>query len=414
MKKTLFFLCIFFLSTGFAFAQRKTIVVGPNEKVKSILEAVANAAEFDTIRVKHAVYREGNISLNKPVVLIGENLPVLDGQKKYEVISVRSDNVVIKGFKIERCGLSSLDDIAGVKIYKRQHVTVQDNVLEDNFFGIYFQAAKNCIAKNNKITAYGKGEQEIGNGVHAWKCDSLQIIANTITGHRDGIYLEFVTHSLMWRNISVKNIRYGLHFMFSNNDTYITNIFDNNGSGVAVMYSHHVKMFNNYFQNNWGEAAYGLLLKEITDSHIEGNHFNNNTSGIDMDGASRIEVLKNVFSANGWAMQIQANCMDVSVQRNNFLGNTFDVGTNGTLVLNSFKYNYWDKYEGYDLNRDKIGDIPYRPVSMFSMIVVQNPTTMVLFRSFMVTLLDKTEKILPSLTPENLKDEFPLMKQLPL
>ena len=96
------------------------------------------------------------------------------------------------------------------------------------------------------------------------------------------------------------------------------------------------------------------------------------------------------------------------------MNNTFDVGTNGSLVLNTFNHNYWDKYEGYDLNKDKIGDIPYRPVSMYSMIIEQNPSAMILFRSFMATLLDKTEKILPSLTPENLKDNEPLMKSLPL
>ena len=51
---------------------------------------------------------------------------------------------------------------------------------------------------------------------------------------------------------------------------------------------------------------------------------------------------------------------------------------------------------------------------MFSMIVERNPPVMILFRSFMVSLLDKTEKMLPSLTPENLKDNFPLVKAIKL
>jgi nitrous oxidase accessory protein len=90
------------------------------------------------------------------------------------------------------------------------------------------------------------------------------------------------------------------------------------------------------------------------------------------------------------------------------------VGTNGTLVMNSFDHNYWDKYEGYDLNRDNTGDVPYRPVSLYSMIVEKNPAAMMLYRSFMTTLLDKSEKILPTLTPENLKDNYPFMKPLHL
>ncbi|MGB5006763.1 MAG: nitrous oxide reductase family maturation protein NosD, partial [Ferruginibacter sp.] len=99
---------------------------------------------------------------------------------------------------------------------------------------------------------------------------------------------------------------------------------------------------------------------------------------------------------------------------NNFRNNTFDVGTNGSLVLNTFSKNFWDKYDGYDLNRDKLGDIPYRPVSLYAMIIEQNPPAMILFRSLMTALLDKTERILPSLTPENLQDKQPLMKPLPL
>jgi nitrous oxidase accessory protein len=180
------------------------------------------------------------------------------------------------------------------------------------------------------------------------------------------------------------------------------------------MFSKGVKMFNNYFRENWGDAAYGILLKEISDGIIQGNHFENNTSAIYAEGASRIEMYKNTFKNNGWAFKIQASCMDVTLEYNNFLGNTFDVGTNGSLVLNRFNNNYWDKYEGYDINNDGIGDVPYRPVSMYSMIVEKNPPAMILFHSLIVSMMDKSEKVIPSLTPENLKDEKPFMKALPL
>ncbi|MFN8338406.1 MAG: NosD domain-containing protein [Saprospiraceae bacterium] len=83
-------------------------------------------------------------------------------------------------------------------------------------------------------------------------------IGNQVKGHRDGIYFEFVTHSVIWRNISKQNVRYGLHFMFSNDDAYINNIFDGNGAGVAVMYTKNVTMYSNVFKNSTGDAAYGI------------------------------------------------------------------------------------------------------------------------------------------------------------
>jgi nitrous oxidase accessory protein len=157
-----------------------------------------------------------------------------------------------------------------------------------------------------------------------------------------------------------------------------------------------------------------LLLKDIIDSYIYGNKFVQNTSGIYMEGSNRIQFEKNVFKENGWAMKIQASCDQNEIKNNNFIGNTFDMGTNGSLVMNSFDKNYWDKYEGYDLNRDGIGDVPYHPLSLFSVLIENNPSAMLLFRSFMISLLDKSEKILPSITPDNFQDKTPLMKSIPL
>jgi nitrous oxidase accessory protein len=390
----------------------RTIRVGPNRMYKDITAGIEAAEDGDTVLVDAGHYKEGNLLITKSIVLTGMDYPVLDGEKKYEIISVKANRVVVNGFQIVHSGVSSLEDISGIKIYECRNVIIKNNILEDTFFGIYTQNGLNCIIENNILTATGKEEQQSGNGIHCWKSDSMRIIGNTVSGHRDGIYFEFVTNSIIWRNTSFQNLRYGLHFMFSHNNAYVTNIFQNNGAGVAVMYSHGVKMFNNYFLENWGDAAYGLLLKEITDSYIGGNHFEKNTSGIYMEGASRIEMEKNNFRGNGWAMKIQASCMDISVVKNNFIANTFDVSTNGSMVLNFFNNNYWDKYEGYDLNKDRIGDIPYRPVSLYSMIVEKNPPAMVLFRSFITSLMDKTEKILPGITPENLKDDHPMMRRL--
>ena len=192
--------------------------------------------------------------------------------------------------------------------------------------------------------------------------------------------------------------------------TILGNTFRNNGAGVAVMYSKKVIMENNHFEENWGPSAYGILLKEITDSYITHNTFLKNTVGIYMEGTSRMEIQKNTFKNNGWAIKVQASCDDNNFHHNNFHGNSFDVATNGTMMLNKFYNNYWDKYEGYDINKDGIGDVPYHPVSMYAMIVEQNPNTLILMRSFMVSLLDKAEKAIPSLTPENLVDDKPLIK----
>lgn len=399
----------------FSFALKaNTIHVGKNHPVKSVKKGIALAKAGDTLMVHGGWYKEGNIIIDKRIVFMGKDLPVLDGEKKHEVLSIKADSVVVDGFKIIKSAYATITDPCGIKVYNKSHVLIQNNVLEDNFFGIYLQNSQKCTIKNNRLIAHGLEEQELGNGIHCWKSNDILIIANRIDGHRDGIYFEFVYDSVVWRNICTNNIRYGLHFMFSHSNSYITNIFRNNGAGVSVMYTKNVKMFNNTFDQNWGPSAYGLLLKDISDSYIFNNKFNSNTSAIYIEGSSRVKIEKNQFNANGWAMQMQANSVDNEVVNNNFKGNTFDMGTNGSLVLNSFNNNFWDKYEGYDINKDEIGDVPYHPLSLFAVLIENNPSAMLLFRSFMITLLDKSEKVLPSITPDNFIDNKPLMKPLPL
>lgn len=388
--------------------------VGNGNAFTTITAALQVAQDGDSVIVHGGMYKEGNIVVARSISLIGLNRPVLDGQLKYEVVSIKASHVLFTGFKVQHSGYASLDDPGGIKVYDSQYVNIIDNELVDNFFGIYLQYSKHCIVKGNKIVASGVEEQQIGNGIHCWKSDSLQIVANTISGHRDGIYFEFVKGSIIWRNISTNNIRYGLHFMFSNDDAYITNLFRNNGAGVAVMFTKNVKMFNNTFEDSWGDAAHGMLLKEISDSYIFNNRFTGNTSGIYMEGTNRIIVEKNIFQDNGWGMKIQASCMDNTIRNNNFINNTFDISTNGSLVLNTFDGNYWDEYEGYDLDKDNVGDVPFRPLSLFSVLVEKNPPTMLLYRSFIVSLLDRSEKIIPTLTPDNFIDEVPLMHAIPL
>ncbi|MDX5437330.1 MAG: right-handed parallel beta-helix repeat-containing protein, partial [Pontibacter sp.] len=251
-----------------------------------------------------------------------------------------------------------------------------------------------------------------GNAIHLWYCDNAVISNNKVQGHRDGIYLEFVKDSEVKDNLSQNNLRYGLHFMFSDRNVYTHNIFRKNGAGVAVMYTRDIRMEHNTFEGNWGAAAYGLLLKEITNSVIYNNTFRRNTTGIYMESSNRLDIQHNDFDRNGWAIRLLSSCADDVFKLNNFTGNSFDVSTNGNSTLNKFENNYWDKYTGYDLNKDQLGDVPYRPVSLYSMLVERVPPSVMFMRSFMVDLMDNIEKVLPSFIPENLVDEQPMMSKI--
>jgi nitrous oxidase accessory protein len=412
MIRILIISCLLLIYNSHAYAKIWRVV--PGSSLSTIKAALELCSEGDTLRISPGVYKEGNLIIRKRVYLQGEKGVILDGERKHEVLTIVASGTMVEGIRIRHSGFSSLNDLAGIKLFQVRNVTIRNNIFEDTYFGIYCQNVTACRIERNSFLSYAENEITSGNGIHGWKSDSLEIIGNDIRGHRDGIYFEFVTESLIRNNHCEKNLRYGLHFMFSHNDTYINNTFIRNGAGVAVMYTKGVRMYNNRFLENWGNAAYGILMKDISDSEVRDNIFRSNTSAIFMEGSNRIQMHRNVFAANGWAIKMQASCGDIAVHHNNFIGNTFDVATNGSLVMNTYNFNFWDKYDGYDLNRDGKGDVPYRPVSMYSMIVERNPVTMMLFRSFMVSLLERAERIIPSLTPEQLKDEQPSMKPLTL
>ena len=121
---------------------------------------------------------------------------------------------------------------------------------------------------------------------------------------------------------------------------------------------------------------------------------------------------RNEFDRNGWAIRLLSSCIEDTFRLNNFTGNSFDISTNGTPTMNLFEHNYWDKYNGYDLDKNKVGDVPYRPVSLYSMLVEKVPPSVMFMRSFMVDLMDNIEKVLPSFIPESLIDEKPMMRKI--
>ncbi|HKL04087.1 MAG TPA: NosD domain-containing protein, partial [Cryomorphaceae bacterium] len=262
----------------------------------------------------------------------------------------------------------------------------------------------------NRIFGFFEDEASAGNAIHAWKCDSLSITNNRATRHRDGIYFEFVDNSVIARNTSKDNIRYGLHFMFSNDDSYEKNVFESNGAGVAVMFSHNIRMIGNTFVRNWGGASYGLLLKEISDGLIQGNVFVKNTIGILAEGANRLKLEMNTFKLNGTALDIKGNCLDNRIVQNDFIANTFDVVTNTKQNNNSFAENYWSTYTGYDRNKDGFGDVAFRPVNLFAKITHKVPSATFLLQSPFVKLIEMGEKIFPQFIPESLVDEKPRLK----
>jgi nitrous oxidase accessory protein len=378
-------------------------------EVSSIKAAVQMALPHDTIMVSSGTYLENTIKIDKPLILLGIDKPVIDGQFKEGILEITGDSVTVKGFILQNVGTSYTHDYAAIHIFRSKYFSILDNVLKNVFFGILSEKAHYGKIHNNIVSSNAEEEFNSGNGIHLWYCDNISIVGNHLSHLRDGIYFEFVSESNIANNVSRDNIRYGLHFMFSNNNDYYDNEFINNGAGVAVMFSKYINMKRNRFYKNWGSASFGLLLKEIYDAEIENNVFEENTIGINIEGSTRVNYKQNDFISNGWAIKIAGGCYANIFTYNNFLSNSFDLSYNSKMNDNRFSNNYWSSYSGYDLDKDGIGDVPYRPVKLFSYIVNRTPETIILLRSLFIDILNFSERVSPVFTPDDLVDASPKM-----
>lgn len=388
------------------------IRVCPQCSVSSVKQAILAAKKGDVIIIQKGIYKERNIVVNKPITITGENYPVIDGENKGQIFLIKSDSVTIKGLQIQNVGNSYVEDWAGIRVSISKNCVIENNKLFNTFFGIYLAKSENCMIRGNEVKGAAKTETEAGNAIHLWYCKKMLVENNQVTGHRDGIYFEFVTDSKIFNNTSTKQIRYGMHFMFSHNNEYFHNQFTDNDAGVAVMYSDHIYMHENTFADNWSTVSNGILLKEISDSRIEQNIFQHNTIGVYAEGCTRMKIKHNNFIKNGWAVKIMGDCEDNRFEENNFTANTFDVVTNSSVSHNFFEKNFWSEYTGYDLDKNGIGDVPFRPVKLFTYIVEQIPPAIILLRSLFIDLLNLAEKVTPVITPETLTDNKPMMKEI--
>ena len=411
MRLRALFLVAFLASPVAAGAQR-TLTVAPGTSLSTVTAALRQARDGDRIVVRAGTYREPMLVVDRRVELVGVGSPVLDGEKKRQIMAIAAQGVTVRGFTFRDVGVAMTEDLAALKVAGATDCRIEGNRFENAFFGIYLERAARCAISGNRFVARKASEANSGNGIHAYASRELTITGNRIDGHRDGIYLEFTRQAVVEGNESRGNLRYGLHFMYSDSCAYRRNIFHDNLAGVAVMYSRDVEMVGNRFEQNWGSASYGLLLKEVYDVRLLDNRFRRNTAGLVADGATRMHARGNTFADNGWAIRLMASTEDAVFEGNDFTGNTFDVATNSRGVSgNRFHGNWWDEYQGYDLDRDGTGDVPHRPVRLFSLLVERNEPSMILLRSFFVGLLDVAERVLPAITPEALVDDAPRMRR---
>ena len=425
-----------------AFAERLT--VEPGEDVQAALN---RAAPGDLVVLAEGTHH-GPVEIDKEVTLEGVPGAVLEGTGRGSVVSVSAPRAVVRGVTVRGSGrdLEAMD--AG--IFVRQSATeavVEANRLEGNLYGIYLHGAERSLARGNVIVGIEEGRvNETGNGVSVWNARGARVEDNDIRFGRDGIFTAASTHNV-FRGNRFRDLRFAIHYMYTNDGEVSDNVSIGNTVGFAIMYSHRLNVRGNVSD---GDLKHGFLFNFANYSEIVGNTvrgrplpasrwMNSGTRGKEEHGLPATEDTAAVQS--GGVRNGPEKCVFIyNANKNRFHGNWFEgceigvhftAGSEGnTMTGNAFvrnrnqvKYvgtryldwskdgrgNFWSDNPAFDLDGDGIGDTAYRPNDIIDKVLWTAPQAKVLVNSPAVQIIRWAQAQFPALLPGGVIDSRPLM-----
>lgn len=393
-------------------APAETLLVGPSRQYRNAAEAIARAAPGDTIRIEAGTYA-GNLVLDRRLTLEGEGKPVIRGRGTGSVITITATGCVVRGLVIEHSGNMLVHEDSGILLHSSGN-RIERNELRDILFGIYFFSSSNNTVAGNVIRGrswLGVGER--GSGIHIYNSSGNTILDNTITDTRDGMYLQYANRSML-RGNRASNVRYGLHYMYSDDNTFEYNSFSRNVAGAAIMYSRRIVFRHNRFLYNRGVSSFGILFQDATGCVAEENVLVGNAVGIFMEALHASAFRRNLIAANDTALQIFSSVSDNTFEANSFIDNLSPVELIGkstdTRWNGATRGNYWGEYEGYDLDADGIGDVPFKIQNIFERLEGNYPRIRIYLYSPASQALAAAEKAFPIFEGSREYDRLPLMK----
>ena len=375
---------------------------GPLATVGAALEW---AAAGDTVRVAPGVYRE-RLVIQRPVVLIGEGRPVLDGGGEGHVVDARAA-LTIQGFVLRNSGARPEREDAGI-VVRGAPARIEDNRIEDVLYGVHLKEAPGSLVRGNVIRGKRLPVERRGDGIRLWYSHGTRIVGNTVRDTRDVVL--YFSDRLVVRGNTIEDGRYGLHTMYGHRGRFLDNRVVGNDVGAFLMYSEGLLLEGNVFADAGGASGMGLGLKDTEDVRAVGNLFVGNVVGIHLDNSPRSEGTTNIFIDNALVANEVAVRLLPSVRGNHFHGNAF-VGNDrpvevaggsgsGQASQNEWRGNQWSQYAGFDEDGDGIGDTPFEHLRLGDELLARHPALKLFSGSPALSLLDLLGRFLPLLQPE--------------
>lgn len=188
------------------------------------------------------VYPE-RVVIDKPLTLVGVDSPVIDGGGTGIIVLITAPEVTLRGFTLRNSGRVLEHEDGGIES-RAERTVIEGNHLENVLFGIYLNnAAASGIVRGNFVRGMDLPSAHRGDLVRFWYSHDSLLEDNTIENGRDTVI--WFSSNVMIRNNVIRDGRYGLHFMFCDNNTLIGNRMEGNSVGIYLMNSKHLTVTGN-------------------------------------------------------------------------------------------------------------------------------------------------------------------------
>jgi nitrous oxidase accessory protein len=399
-------------SQGEAGGASRTLEAGTGAAYPGVADALAAARPGDTVRLRDGTHPGPWVVRVPRVTITGTRAAVVHGGRRGTVITVAADSVTLQGFMVRASGRSLDRDDAAVKLDHCTGCTVRRLAVRDPLHGIYLLESEGITLEGNDIIgAPDLVESARGNGIHLFNSTGNRVVGNRIRATRDGIYFSFAGDNLVAGN-EVTEARYGLHYMYSDDNRFERNVFSRNAAGAAVMFSKRIVLRENTFSRHVGYRAYGLLLHTGEDILAEGNRFEGNLTALFLDGALRNTFRSNLIVGNGTGIDLLASAEQNVFTENVFRHNRTPVrkllGSSDNAWSLDGRGNDWGDPAVFDLDRDGIGDRPYRAGDPFLSLAAARPALEIFGGTLAARALSWAEEAFPVFGLPRVVDPAPL------
>ena len=376
----------------------------------TLANAIAGAAPGDVLILEPGLHL-GPVVIDRPLTLTGGHKAIIDGTGKGTVVTIDAPDVTISRLTVTGSGLNSQDTDAGIKILKKaDRAIVENNRVLGNLHGIDVHGGRDAQVRDNTIEGTRDPRMnDRGNGIYVWNSPGTLIEGNSVRWGRDGIFSN-TSRTGIYRNNLFRDLRFAVHYMYTNDSEVSGNVSIGNHLGYAIMFSNKVVIKNNL---SLSDRSHGLMLNFANNADVSGNLVRGGADRCTfIYNAHKNLIYDNRFEGCTIGIHFTAGSERNVLTGNAFIGNRTQVKYVGTRDIEwSFegRGNYWSDHSSFDLGGDGIADSAFRPNDLMDHILWSQPAAALLTGAPAVQLIRWAQSSFPATLPGGVVDSAPLM-----